>query len=92
MTKFLLLLNQQCINYRYKLTLFCRRGEIDFNESLRQRVGLLAGTPASVIEIVRGRIQFTPGAHELCRALKRLGYKLAVLSGMWVLSDGNCNL
>lgn len=57
------------------------RGEIDFNESLRQRVGLLTGVSASVVETVRGRIEFTPGAFELCTALKKLGYKLAVLSG-----------
>ena len=59
-----------------------RRGEIDFNESLRQRVGLLTGTPATVIDVVKERLQFTPGAFELCRALKKLGFKLAVLSGI----------
>lgn len=62
-----------------------RRGEIDFNESLRQRVGLLTGTPATVIDVVKGRLQFTPGALELCRALKKLGFKLAVLSGIVLL-------
>ncbi|KAI8054383.1 HAD-like domain-containing protein [Syncephalis plumigaleata] len=48
-------------------------GEIDFNESLRRRVALLKGTPTSVLAQVR--------AHFLCRALKRLGFKLAVISG-----------
>ena len=56
-------------------------GEIDFKESLRRRVGLLKGTPASVISDVKKIITFTEGAHQLCRALKRLGYKLAVISG-----------
>ncbi|KAJ3366855.1 hypothetical protein HDU91_001708 [Kappamyces sp. JEL0680] len=57
------------------------RGEIDFNESLRQRVKLLSGQPSSIVDVVRDRIQLTPGALELCTALKKLGYKLAVLSG-----------
>ncbi|KAJ3323960.1 hypothetical protein HDV06_000936 [Boothiomyces sp. JEL0866] len=57
------------------------RGEIDFNESLRQRVGLLKDQPVEIIETVRGRIVFTDGAVELCRILKHLGYKMAVLSG-----------
>ncbi|KAJ3274513.1 hypothetical protein HDV01_002641 [Terramyces sp. JEL0728] len=57
------------------------RGEIDFNESLRQRVGLLKGQPTQIIETVKGRIVFTDGAIDLCRILKHLGYKMAVLSG-----------
>ena len=30
---------------------------------------------------VRQRLTFTPGARELCRALKKLGCTLAVISG-----------
>ncbi|KAI9599018.1 HAD-like domain-containing protein [Syncephalis fuscata] len=56
-------------------------GEIDFNESLRRRVALLKGTPTSVLAQVRDQLTFTEGAHYLCRALKRLGFKLAVISG-----------
>ncbi|KAJ3314627.1 hypothetical protein HDU76_002374 [Blyttiomyces sp. JEL0837] len=57
------------------------QGEIDFQESLRRRVGLLKGTAASVLDQVRAKITFTPGVRELCKALKRLGLKLAVISG-----------
>lgn len=56
-------------------------GEIDFTESLRQRVALLKGTSTSVLEKVRESLIFTEGAFFLCKALKRLGYKLAVISG-----------
>jgi phosphoserine phosphatase len=56
-------------------------GEIDFKESLRRRVALLKGTPVEALEIIKQRITFTPGARELCKALKKLGYKLAVISG-----------
>src|SRR5262249_21224604 len=50
-------------------------GEIDFKESLRQRVALLKGTPTLVLEQVRQKITFTEGAHTLCKALRRLGFK-----------------
>ncbi|ORZ38776.1 hypothetical protein BCR44DRAFT_1479240 [Catenaria anguillulae PL171] len=64
-----------------EITEAAMRGEIDFAESLRRRVALLKGTPASVLGKVKERITFVPGARELCRCLKRLGYKLAVISG-----------
>lgn len=56
-------------------------GELNFNESLERRVGLLKGIPATVFDSLKPDIRFTPGAHELCRALKKLGVKMAVLSG-----------
>jgi phosphoserine phosphatase len=56
-------------------------GEIDFKESLRRRVALLAGTSSAALDKVRDSIVFTEGAQSLCRALKRLGYRLAVISG-----------
>jgi phosphoserine phosphatase len=56
-------------------------GEIDFKESLRRRVALLKGTPVEILDTVRNIITFTEGAKTLCKALKRLGYKLAVISG-----------
>ena len=56
-------------------------GELDFTTSLRARVALLKGVPADVFERLKSVITITTGARELCRALKVLGYKLAVLSG-----------
>lgn len=56
-------------------------GEIDFTESLKQRCALLRGVPATVYEQLKPVITFNPGAEELCKALKNLGYKLAVVSG-----------
>ncbi len=41
------------------------RGELDFAESLRERVATLAGLPVSVLDDVRARATFTPGAREL---------------------------
>ncbi|KAI9374671.1 HAD-like domain-containing protein [Aspergillus egyptiacus] len=56
-------------------------GELDFSASLKERVGLLKGVPADVFEKLESVITISPGAKELCKALKRLGCKLAVLSG-----------
>lgn len=56
-------------------------GEIDFAESLRRRVALLEGLPASVLDTVRGQIELTPGARTLVRTLLRLGYRIALVSG-----------
>lgn len=59
------------------------RGEItDFKDSLRRRLALLAGVPASVLErVLHERLQFNPGARELCAALKAAGLKLLLVSG-----------
>lgn len=57
------------------------RGDVDFAESLRNRVALLQGTPVQVLDEVRAEIELTPGARTLCRTLKRLGYRVALVSG-----------
>jgi phosphoserine phosphatase len=56
-------------------------GELDFTESLRERCALLNGVSSGVFEELRSVISLTPGAHDLVRVFKRLGYKTAVLSG-----------
>ena len=57
------------------------RGEIDFAESLRQRVSLLAGLPVDVLHDTAKRIRLTPGARTLCRTLHRLGFRVCLVSG-----------
>jgi phosphoserine phosphatase len=44
-------------------------------------VALLKGVPADVFEKLKSIVTISPGARELCRCLKVLGYKMAVLSG-----------
>ena len=56
-------------------------GEIDFKESLRERVRLLKGLPISTLETIAGDLQLTPGSEELIHHLKLLGYKIALISG-----------
>ncbi|UUD27881.1 phosphoserine phosphatase SerB [Streptococcus suis] len=57
------------------------RGELDFEEALRERVALLKGLPVSVFDRIIKKIHFTPGAAELVSELKMRGYKVAVVSG-----------
>ncbi len=59
-------------------------GQLDFAESLRQRVALLEGLDASALDRVRRRLRLTPGARTLLRTLHRLGYVPAVVSGGFV--------
>lgn len=56
-------------------------GSIDFETALRQRVARLAGLPVSTLAEVRDAMQLTPGAEETIGVLKRLGYRLGLLSG-----------
>ena len=59
------------------------RGEItDFKDSLRRRLALLQGVPVTALdEVLKHRLQFNPGARELCAALKKAGLKLLLVSG-----------
>ncbi len=56
-------------------------GEMDFKESLRQRVKLLKGLPESALAEVAATLQLTDGVERLMSTLKRLGYRTAILSG-----------
>lgn len=59
--------------------------EIDFKESLRERVALLKGLPIETIyDEVKGKLKVTRGVPELCQFLHKKGIKLAVLSGGFV--------
>ncbi len=59
------------------------RGEIaDYKESLRRRVALLAGLPASTLQRVYDeRLRFNPGAERLVAACKAAGQKTLLVSG-----------
>jgi len=57
------------------------RGELDFEEALRARVALFAGHPAEVLDHAWDQLDLTPGARTFVRTLKRLGFKIAIVSG-----------
>ncbi len=64
-----------------ELTAATMRGELDFAAALRERVALLAGLDASVLDDVRAELRLAPGARTLIRTLRRLGYKCGIVSG-----------
>ncbi len=57
------------------------RGEIDFNESFRQRCALLKGLDVSVMQEIAESLPITEGVDRLMRILKKIGFKIAILSG-----------
>jgi phosphoserine phosphatase len=56
-------------------------GELDFCQSLRERVALLAGLDEAALARVAVRLRLNEGAETLLRTLQKLGYKTAILSG-----------
>ena len=59
------------------------RGEIaDYKDSLRQRVALLRGVPASALaEVYEERLRLNPGAQQLVQACQNAGLKTLLVSG-----------
>jgi phosphoserine phosphatase len=57
------------------------RGEIEFRDSLIERVACLEGLPESVLEEVAATLPLTEGVEHLFKTLNQLGYKTAILSG-----------
>ncbi|MFA7498700.1 MAG: phosphoserine phosphatase SerB [Leucobacter sp.] len=57
------------------------RGELDFTESLTERVATLRGTPESVFSQAYERVRLTPGIRELIAQVHARGGKVGVVSG-----------
>lgn len=57
------------------------RGELDFAESLHERVAALEGLDVRVLADVRAAVRLTPGAEVLATVLQRLGFVVALVSG-----------
>lgn len=86
------LIQQECINELGRamsvesksriaaITEAAMKGEMDFRDALRERVQLLKGMKKSVLEDIANGLTLTPGANELIGALKKMGYKVALIS------------
>jgi phosphoserine phosphatase len=70
-----------CLADVARVTEAAMRGELDFEQSLRERVALLEGLDAGALDKVYDAIVLSPGARTLVRTLKRLGYRFAIVSG-----------
>ncbi|MDA8786690.1 phosphoserine phosphatase SerB [Porticoccaceae bacterium] len=57
------------------------QGQLDFKQSFSQRLALLEGLDANVLQTVAERLQLNEGAEHLIKTLKQLGYKTAIVSG-----------
>ncbi len=64
-----------------RITEQAMNGQLDFRQSFIQRVGLLAGLDAHVLEHIASTLPLTEGAEILIATLKKLGFKTAILSG-----------
>ena len=64
------------------ITAQAMRGEIEYDESLRQRLALLQGLDESALQRVYAeRLQFSPGAERLLAQARRAGIKTLLVSG-----------
>ncbi len=64
-----------------EITEAAMRGDLDFGDSLRARVRLLAGLDVAALDDVRRDLQLARGARTFVRTLKRLDYRIAIVSG-----------
>ncbi len=63
------------------LTKRAMEGELDFKEALKARVAKLEGLSVEQLEVVADSMELTPGASDLVRVLKQMGFKVALISG-----------
>ena len=66
------------------ITASAMRGELDFEQSLRARVGLLKGLPESAIAEVQMEISLTDGAQYLVETLHGEGHSVSLVSGGFI--------
>ncbi|MEP6842325.1 MAG: phosphoserine phosphatase SerB [Pseudolysinimonas sp.] len=64
-----------------EITFRAMNGELDFEQSLRERVATLKGLPASAIDTVRAKVTVTCGVPELIARVQGAGGRVAVVSG-----------
>jgi phosphoserine phosphatase len=70
-----------CAEQVAKITASAMRGDVDFGTALRERVALLAGLDASVLDEVRREVTLAPGARTLIKTLRHLGFRCGIVSG-----------
>ena len=70
-----------CVEQVAKITASAMRGDVDFATALRERVALLAGLDASVLDEVRREAALAPGARTLIKTLRHLGFRCGIVSG-----------
>ena len=65
-----------------RITARAMRGEIEYDQSLRERLALLEGLDESALQRVYDeRLKFSPGAEQLLEQVRRAGIKTLLVSG-----------
>lgn len=64
-----------------RITARAMRGELDFEAALRERVGLLKGLDANLLQHVYDRVTLMPGAQTLVKTMRSHGATCALVSG-----------
>lgn len=64
-----------------RITRASMAGQLDFEQSLRERVALLKGLDAQILDDIRREVKLAPGARTLVRTLNRLGFQCGIVSG-----------
>lgn len=72
------------LNEVQKITDRAMRGEIDFRQSLGERVEMLAGLPETIFQNVRDEISVTKGAEKLISHIQQSGGLVGVVSGGFI--------
>jgi phosphoserine phosphatase len=67
-----------------RITESAMRGDLDFEQSLRARVGLLKGLPDAAIAEVQKEITITDGAEDLVNTLHAKGHSVSLVSGGFI--------
>ena len=63
------------------ITAAAMRGDMDFEESFRQRLALIRGLDSTALKSVAKRLKLNEGAQYLLTRLNQLGFKTAIVSG-----------
>jgi phosphoserine phosphatase len=64
-----------------RITESTMRGEMDFKEGFTRRVALLKGLDQHVLTQIAENLPLTEGAERVVNTLKKLGYKIGIISG-----------
>lgn len=64
-----------------RITRRAMQGELDFRQALHERVAMLKGLTTKDLDAVANSLRLNPGTEDLLRALKAMGFKLALISG-----------
>lgn len=71
------------------ITARAMQGEVDFADALAERVGMLAGMDAEVLDRMRENIRVNPGARALVATMRANGAYCALVSGGFTVYSGH---